>query len=120
EIIGNGLQQFESTQKIAAIGPRYGVEYWRAISPKLGFQANGHIYYNMLKVSTPSGGDIEATPSFQIGLLGSYRLTPKATGLAGYAYRLDSMAYKSVTTPGQVNKVDLTGHYLNLFLEWAL
>ena len=92
EIQGNGLQQFESTEKIGALGPRYGLEYWRAINPKLGFQANGHLFYNMVKLTTPSGGDIEPTASFQLGLLGSYRLTPKATGLAGYAYRIDSMA----------------------------
>lgn len=120
EIVGNGLQQFESTQKISALGPRYGIEYWRAINPKLGFQANAHLYYNLSKISTPTGAAIESTPSFQFGLLGSYRLTAKATGLAGYAYRLDSMAYKSVTKPGETNKVDLSGHYLNLFLEWAL
>lgn len=118
EIIALNMDEIASISKIASMGPHAGLEYWMAVSPKLGLQVNGHLYPNLLSIQTPNGNPIAPSISYQFGLLGSYRLNRRTTGLLGYAYRKDSQAYKA--NSGKTNSVDLTGHYLNLFLEWSL
>ncbi len=116
----------EQIEYIKAIGPHYGLEYWYAISPKLGFQLNAHLYPSLYKIATPNGKDMVRTLSYQLGALGSYRIKRNITGLMGYAYRIDSGSYKSTVNSssqakdGDINTVILQGHYLNFFLEWAL
>jgi len=103
---------------LTAMGPHYALEYWQAISSKFGFQANAHVYMNVISISTPNGKEMSPDMSFQLGFLGSYRLNKKMTGLAGYAFRRDSATYKA--NNGEKNNSSVTGNYLNLFLEWAL
>lgn len=116
--------------RIASVGPHYGIEYWYAFNPKIGFQLNAHTYLSLFKVKTPNDNAIDPSLSFQIGLMGSYRLNKKATGLVGYAYRRDTLAYKategssgsstqSLAQSGDYNQTELTGHYLNLLMEYA-
>lgn len=109
---------------VSAAGPHFGMEYWYSLSPKMGVQLNSHIYMSVLKVSTPNGQDIEPKMSYQLGALGSYRFTPTFTGLLGYALRQDQVSYKAVpgsgfAEAGDVNESSITGHYLNIFAEWA-
>lgn len=117
EIVPVNNQQFTVTE-IAAVSLHYGFEYWWALSPKLGFQLNAHVYPNLGSIKTPNGNKVTPSLSYQVGVLGSYKLWPNATGLMGYAYRADNMGYRS--TNGDQNSVDISGHYLNFFLEWAL
>lgn len=116
--------------RIASVGPHYGIEYWYAFNPKIGFQLNAHTYLSLFKVKTPNDNAIDPSLSFQIGLMGSYRMNKKATGLLGYAYRRDTLAYKategnsgsstqSLANSGDYNQTELTGHYLNLLMEYA-
>ncbi|GIL18845.1 MAG: hypothetical protein BroJett040_25960 [Oligoflexia bacterium] len=107
-----------TTEKVTAMGPHYGLEYWYAINSKFGFQANLHTYLSLISLKTPNGNKASPDLSYQLGLLGSYRLNRKMTGLGGYAYKVDSLSFDSTT--GKKNKASITGHYLNLFLEWAL
>jgi hypothetical protein len=95
-------QSFDVTE-IASGGPHYGAEYWWALSQKLGFQVNGHVYYSVLTFKTPNGERIHPEMTYQLGLLGSYKLGSKTTGLMGYAYRLDSLSYDSKNN-GNLNK----------------
>lgn len=116
---------FTGVGTIRGIGPHVGFTYWLPLGPKLGLQANARVYYSLLG-SSPNGSSIESTLSFQGGLLGSYRLTRRWMGYAGYAYRLDQAAYptkypdtSSYAREGQTNQVNIQGHYLNLKLEWS-
>ncbi|MFN7825047.1 MAG: hypothetical protein ACK5P6_06780 [Pseudobdellovibrionaceae bacterium] len=118
EVRADITETYQGTSNVSGLGAHYGAEYWYALSPKLGFQVNGHGYLTFMKISTPNGKAIKPSPSFQVGLLGSYKLSRRATGLVGYAYRYDSLAYESST--GSTNRVEIQGHYLNLFLEYAL
>lgn len=118
EIIARDLTGIDRIDKIVALGPHYGAEYWWAMSPKLGLQANAHLYSSLITVKTPTGSPVAPSLSYQIGMLGSYRLGERATGLMGYAYRQDAQSYNSKS--GRTNSVNITGHYFNLFLEWAL
>ncbi|MNJ98408.1 hypothetical protein D3C87_161740 [compost metagenome] len=110
---------------ISAAGPHVGAEYWYSLSPKVGLQVNAHMYMSLLKVSTPNGQPLEPGLSHQIGFLGSYRFTPAFTGLIGYARREDKLSYKaaqssgSYAEPGDKNEATVTGHYLNIYAEWA-
>lgn len=131
ETIGDPTSQTSVDTTISAAGPHVGAEYWYSLTPKLGLQANAHVYMSLIKMSTPNGEPIDPRMSHQVGFMGSYRFTPNMTGLIGYAMRVDQMAYKVNTAPssgntagtpinaGDVNESTVTGHYLNLFAEWA-
>lgn len=119
-----------SMNKIAVIGPHFGFDYWKPITTKYGIQINGRVYYSALSAKTPNGKPLESRLSYQAGVLGSYRFTSNIIAFAGYAFRADQGAYKStpgtldpdftsVATEGDINSVNITGHYLNLQFEWG-
>lgn len=118
EVLSDEFGDYQNTENVTALGAHYGVEYWYALTSTVGFQANAHIYVPLTKLSTPNGHSIKTTPSFQLGFLGSYRLSPTMTGLMGYALKEDQISYES--TSGSTNKIKFSGHYLNLFVEWSL
>ncbi len=126
ETMGTTSETITESKNISTLGPHYGIEYWHALTPKLGFQTNLHLYPSLMKASTPNGQGINSTVSYQYGIMGSYRLRKNMTGLVGYAYRFDQAIYKaspgdnSAAVEGDLNNVSLKGNYLNLFLEWAL
>ncbi len=125
ETYGRNSNSITSMQLVKSLGPHYGIEYWLAMTSKWGFQLNAHLYPSLVKVSTPNGQDIQPSLSNQVGVLASYRLQKNLTGLAGYAFRQDQMIYQAQPGRGSAgnndfNQVQLSGHYLNLFLEWAL
>lgn len=125
ETIGDPFSQTSNDLKITSAGPHLGAEYWYSMTPKLGLQANAHIYVSMFKISTPNGQELSPTFSTQFGFLGSYRFTKDFTGLVGYARREEKMSYKAVpsasnfATAGDVNESTISGNYLNFFAEWA-
>ncbi len=125
ETIGKTSDSITAMNLIKTLGPHYGAEYWFAVNSKWGFQVNAHLYPSLIKVKTPNGQDIQASFSNQLGVLGSYRLDRNLTGLAGYAFRQDQISYRAESGKGSAgandfNQVQLSGHYLNLFLEWAI
>lgn len=125
ETVGDPFSGTALDLKITSVGPHFGAEYWFSLTPKIGLQLNTHIYLSMLKISTPNGQDLSPTLSTQFGFLGSYRFSPKFTGLIGYARREEKMSYKSNTgngsfaVDGDVNEANIVGNYLNIFAEWA-
>ncbi len=116
----------KNTSAIAALGLRYGVEYWHAMTPKLGLQANAHIFPLIAGQKTTNGQAFVPSTSVQAGFLISYRWSKNLTTLGGYAYRTDKMEYKTAPTStfpnpaADKNSATLKGHYLNLFLEYQL
>jgi len=119
---GNGTVTFSQT---AVAGPHFGSEYWHSLSPKLGFQVNAHIYYNLMTMKTPNGNAADPRLSYQLGLMGSYRLTKRFTGLMGLTQKMDQVAYKANKTgavseaPGDFNSTQITGQYLSFFAEYG-
>lgn len=112
-------------QKAKFGGAHGGSEFWFGLTNKLGFQVNAHLYFNAFNVESPNGKENVEKVSFQIGFLGSYRLTQRLTGLAGYAHREDTYAYKydssnpySVLSTSDRNEITLKGEYFNLLAEW--
>lgn len=118
--------------KGGVIGLHGGVEYWYSISPKLGFQANAHLYIPMAETEMPNGGKYEAGSdvNLSVGVLGSYRYSSKLTGLVGLNYRMESYSYTDNSDPAQwslpiyrdfSNKVrtNISGIFLNLMAEYA-
>lgn len=125
ETIGRSTSAITQTNLIKTAGPHYGAEYWYAFTSKFGMQINGHLYPSLLKIATPTNQAISPTVSMQLGVLGSYKLKRNVTGLMGYAYREDLVKYRAESgvgsaRSGDLNSVSISGHYLNLFLEWAL
>lgn len=112
---------FQST----VVGPHLGAEYWHSLSPKLGFQLNAHVYYSLLNVKSPNGNNVEPRVSYQLGLMGSYRINNRFTGLMGLTQRMDQIAYKANKTgapqegPGNYDESRITGQYLSFYAEYG-
>lgn len=125
ETVGDPFSGSSEDLKISSAGPHFGAEYWYSLTPKLGIQVNAHLYMSLMKISTPNGEPMEPKMSTQFGFLGSYRFTPRFTGLIGYAMREDKMSYKAKTgtdsfaSDGDVNESTIIGNYLNVFAEWS-
>ncbi len=115
-----------TVQNLSTLGPHVGFEYWYSFNQKLGMQFNTHFYYNMMKMSTPSGDDIQPSLSMQYGLMGSYRMTKRFTGLTGITYREENSSYKdnqiiNGTSSAITNDVTtkINGFYLSFYGEYA-
>jgi hypothetical protein len=109
----------------AVAGPHVGAEYWYSFTPKFGFQVNSHLYYSLLTMKSPNGNNVEPRPSYQVGLMGSYRFDANFTGLVGVTHRTDQLAYKANKTgsalegAGDYNETRVTGTYLSFFAEYG-
>lgn len=124
-----------SNQVISMAGPHLGVEYWFSLTPKLGFQVNAQWYYSMMAVKLPNNGkNFKPSLSDQYGIMGSYKVNNKFTGLLGLAYKKEQAAYKDESTSGgkfQLGSADalydsntdvstsINGFYLSMFAEYA-
>jgi hypothetical protein len=93
-------------------------------------QTNARAYLNAMALSTPNGEAAIPAMSLQLSLLGSYRVTRDIVGFAGYSFRQDNASYyaksgnpsvagSGAAQAGDVNSISITGHYLNLILEYA-
>ncbi len=109
----------------AVVGPHVGAEYWHSLSPKLGFQANAHLYYSLLTMNSPNGNNVEPRISYQLGLMGSYRFNNRLTGLMGLTQRMDQIAYRANKTgapiegSGNYDDSRITGQYLSFYAEYG-
>lgn len=115
-------------EKVRFMGPLLGTSYAIPLSHKLGVQFNGRLYYSLISLGTPNGEGVKGALPFQVSLLGSYRFTRNITGLFGYAFKKDTVSYGAVSSDaspdsfaaeGEVNSISVSGHYLNLMLEWG-
>ncbi|MES3038949.1 MAG: hypothetical protein V4736_13665 [Bdellovibrionota bacterium] len=108
--------------KGGTLGPHGGLEYWYSMTPKLGFQLNGHVYLNMVGQSMPANTDFKPSMSYQVGALGSYRVNNRFTGLMGVAHRTDTYNFIYHGTQNIIGdydtSVNMTGTYFNLFAEY--
>lgn len=125
--IQNGSTYNQAISKVAALGPKLGVEYWHSLSPKLGIQGNAQAFYSLQETSLPPGGEsVSPSLSYQMGLMGSYRLSNQWTGLVGVTYREDNFAYTDnyATTANQpaipttVTTI-IKGYYLSFYTEYS-
>ena len=124
-----GQETADKVQNVTSAGPHAGFQLWHPFTYKFGLQLNGQVLSSMFKIDTPNGQEIVPTISYQAGLLGSYKIKDTMTGFAGYAYRVDQVAYKAkpydggteqnFAQPGDINEAKYTGHYVNLYLEWG-
>jgi len=125
--VGENIQKTKRINSaISGLGVRYGVEYWQAITSKLGLQAHAQFLPTLYGVKTNNSQALNPTISYQAGLLASYRYNKNLTTLLGYAFRVDSGSYKSIPNSqtenlgSDSNEVLLQGHYLNFLLEYQL
>lgn len=118
-----------TVKDVGVLGPHLGVQFWHPFSYRFGVQLNMQLLLGMSAIKTPNGQPVIMTPSYQLGLLGSYKMKDNLTGYAGYAYRVDNVSYKAkpydgtdldnVANAGDINEITYQGHYLNMLLEWG-
>lgn len=114
-------------EKLSYAGPHGGFDFWRPLTPKLGFQLNARFYYGLMGMSTPNGLDQTPNLSYQMGFMGSYKLKTHITGFMGWAYRVDRASYKSSPFDGTTSfatgaasqTIQIEGNFFNLLLEWG-
>lgn len=115
--------------KLSSFGPHVGFEFLHPFTYKVGLQLNARAYMSVAG-STPNGEALKPQASYQFSVLGSYRLGRETVGFAGYSYRKDNGAYAArpgdpndpssgAANAGDENSISITGHYLNLILEYA-
>ena len=115
--------------KLTGYGPHVGFEFLHPFTYKVGLQLNARAYLS-LAGATPNGETFKPQASYQFSVLGSYRLGRETVGFAGYSYRKDNGAYAAkpgdpndpssgAARAGEENSISITGHYLNLILEYA-
>lgn len=118
--------------KGGVVGTQAGVEYWYSMTPKIGFQANAHVYLPMTETELPNGGKYKGGDlNYSIGVLGSYRYSNRLTGLMGANLREESFTYSDNSDPIGWNsailagrsskkvKTKISGIYLNLIAEYS-
>ncbi|MCB0387071.1 MAG: hypothetical protein KDD43_16875, partial [Bdellovibrionales bacterium] len=128
DLRGSESTGFNGLGKVQNYGPHIGVQLWRPISSRFGFQVQTRAYVSLFG-SAPNGQSIAPALSYQAGVLGTYRVNSQMMGYAGYVYRLDHSNYDaspfgashpdSFAESGDLNSVELGGHYLNLKLEYS-
>jgi hypothetical protein len=115
-----GLRPSVEVETFATMGPALGAEYWHSLTPKLCLQGSLDLKY-VVGAKSATGQQVENTPNYSLGLMGGYRLKPNMTGLLGYTYRAETYQFKGLN-PGLAtegtNKIELTGHFLKLLLEY--
>ncbi len=118
--------------KGGVIGVHGGIEYWYSITPKIGFQANAHLYLPMTETELPNGGKYSGTDfNYSLGVLGSYRYSSRLTGLMGVNLREENFTYSDNSDPtgwstgvlagrSSTNvKTSISGIYINLIAEYS-
>lgn len=122
-----GAPQISQT-KVSSMGPSISTSLAYGLSRKLGMQLNASASPSLINMGTPNGQPQKTKLSYQLGVLGSLRLSEHLVGFMGYAYKIDSAAYgvntqsalsSGVTNFSGDNEVNISGHYLNLMLEYG-
>ena len=110
-----------SNSIMSFIGPHAGFDFWRPLTLKYGVQTNARLYYGWNGISTPQDRQQIPELSYQLGLMGSYKIKQHITGFMGWAHRLDKGSYRSASssTTGSAQQVNLQGDYINFLLEWG-
>lgn len=116
-------------KNIQQMGPLIGAQFWMSFNYKYGMQINAQANLAALKLVTPNGRNVLPSTSYQLGVLGSYKLRENLTGFAGVAYKVDNAVYEAkpyeggselnFASAGDQNSVTMVGTYLNLYAEWG-
>ncbi len=118
--------------KGGVVGAHGGVEYWYSMTPKIGFQANAHVYLPLTETELPNGGKYSGTDfNYSLGVLGSYRYSNRLTGLMGVNLREETFTYSDNSDPAGWSsgvlgsrssttvKTSISGIYINLMAEYS-
>ncbi|MBC7458392.1 MAG: hypothetical protein H7235_08950 [Bdellovibrionaceae bacterium] len=124
----NSLNQF-NIKNSNVLGPRLAAEYWYSLGPKIGLQINGHqnFYSGISNSSAPNGNNLKLTRSYQLGLMASYKVNSKVTGLLGLIHQEENYEYEALArsgpqpiSAGDLNRGALKADYIGLMVEIGL
>jgi hypothetical protein len=107
-----------TVENMSATGPTAGAQFWYPATRKLGLQVNSQMGSPVIGLQTPGGQELEGGFTFQLGVLGSYKLRENATGMLGLSLRSEELTYTPPSGEG-VNTVNMGGLYLSFHLEWG-
>lgn len=120
EVITNPFTSKVVYSRINSLGPQLQTQYIKPLTDKWGLNFMGSIYLSQQDQGTPNGADQLQRTSFRLSALASYSNSREFRYLAGYTYRLEESAYKSIDVPTELNSARISGHYLSFMIEWSL
>jgi hypothetical protein len=124
ELISTATVNSYRVQTIGFNGPHLGVDYWQPLTQRLGYKLQARLYDLSIDTTTPNGKNLVSRFSYNLGVLGSLRLSEQWVGFLGYTHKVDQVAYQAdvnatgFASAGDVNDVQMSGNFLNLMLEW--
>jgi hypothetical protein len=119
ELITRPLTDFLEVRPITAQGLVLQGNYLRPWFGDYSLFFSANYFQDFGQNETPNGLKME---HLQGGTVGAYISKPFGTeyrGRLGYSYRFDSSSYTS-TEDGNVNQVDISGHYISVIFEFAI
>jgi hypothetical protein len=129
-IIGDSFNKDFTIHNADVKGPKMAFEYWFALGPKWGLQANyNQNFFNLISNSSaPNGKRLKMTESFRAGFMTSYQFTDKITGLVGLTHQEDAYEYETSAVipsggfvpPDARNNGQLKADYIGLMVEIGL
>lgn len=104
-----------NVSKNSVLGAHLGAESIYQIHPKVGLETHLRLYYPFFGINITDNNKLIPTLSYQLGAMGSYKLTQNSTGYAGLTLRKDNHKYQFSSSKD--SSVEITGTYLNFLLE---
>lgn len=108
-------------KRIRSLGPQLQLSYMDELSghPNYGYHLYAVLFQQAQSLSTPNGLPQEEHLNYTLGVFGTYRSSEQTKWQLGYAYKHESIEYKSSDRSGENNSSTFSGHYINLSLEWG-
>lgn len=111
-----------SYNRLKSVGTQFQLSYMDVFEkhPDYGYHLSAIFYHKALGLGTPNGLPQEKHLNYTLGIYGTYLTSDQLKWQLGYAYKHESAMYHSSDRSGNHNSSEITGHYLNLSLEWGL
>lgn len=108
-------------KRIKSLGPQLQLSYMDELrgKPNYGYHLYAVFFQQAKSLSTPNGLPQEEHLNYTLGVFGTYRASEQMKWQLGYAYKHESIEYKSSDRSGENNSSTFSGHYINLSLEWG-
>jgi hypothetical protein len=119
ELLTRPLTSFFEIKSIQADGIYLQGNYMRPWTKNLELLFSANFFYGIGNANTPSGAPLESLQSGTAGVYISRAVGRDYRARLGYSYRNESSLYTS-SQPGFSNKVDTTGHMINLIFEFPV
>ncbi len=122
EIIRDAFTFDFDFHRVSSMGPQVQVSYMNSFdfNPRHGYHIYGILYRPMQFGESPNGLPQKPELNYTFGLTWTYAKNENQKWSIGYNYRREALRYKTTDPSGKDNTSEVTGHYLNLAIDFNL